>query len=69
MATPAPEAAWTSIEDLFDQTLGSRPAAPHLAMMKKAENERPEVKEFLHRALRLMAIAKASPANLTPMLA
>ena len=69
MATPAPEAAWTSIEDLFDQTLGSRPSAQNLAMIKKAENERPEVKEFLHRACRLMAIAKASPANMTPSLA
>jgi hypothetical protein len=69
MANSAPEAAWTSIEDLFDQTLGSRPSANHLALIKKAENERPEVKEFIHRALRLMAIAKASPANMTPSLA
>src|ERR1700722_2688805 len=69
MANSAPEAAWTSIEDLFDQTLGSRPSAQNLAMIKKAENERPEVKEFLHRACRLMAIAKASPANMTPSLA
>ena len=58
MANSAPEAAWTSTEDLFDRTLGSRPSANHLALIKKAENERPEVKEFLHRALRLMAIAK-----------
>jgi hypothetical protein len=69
MANSAPEAAWTSIEDLFDQTLGSRPSAQNLAMIKKAENERPEVKEFIHRALRLMAVAKASPANMTPTLA
>ena len=69
MANAAPEAAWTSIEDLFDRTLGSRPSADHLALIKKAENERPEVKEFLHRACRLMAIAKASPANMTPALA
>ena len=67
MANAAPEAAWTSIEDLFDRTLGSRPSAPHLALIKKAENERPEVKEFLDRACRLMAIAKASPANMTPI--
>ena len=69
MANSAPEAAWTSIEDLFDGTLGSRPSAPHLAIIKKAEHERPEVKEFLHRALRLMAIAKAPPAHITPSLA
>ena len=69
MANSAPEAAWTSTEDLFDRTLGSRPSATHLALIKKAENERPEVKEFLHRALRLMAIAKAPPAHITPSLA
>src|SRR5271163_3730067 len=69
MANSAPEAAWTSIEGLLDQTLGSRPSEPHLALIKKAENERPEVKEFLERACRLMAIANASPANITPSLA
>ncbi len=66
MTSPAADAAWASIEDLFDRTLGSRPSAAHLALIKKAENERPEVKEFLHRALRLMAIAKAPPAHITP---
>ena len=69
MTNSAEDAAWTSIEDLFDRTLGSQPSASHLAIIKKAENERPEVKEFLHRAFRLMAIAKASPANMTPTLA
>ena len=69
MANSAPEAAWTSIEDLFDRTLGSRPSAHHLAIIKKAENERPEVKEFLERACRLMAIANAPPAHMTPSLA
>jgi len=69
MANSAPEAPWTSTEDLFDRTLGSCPSATHLALIKKAENERPEVKEFLHRALRLMAIAKAPPAHMTPSLA
>jgi hypothetical protein len=69
MANSAENPAWTSIEDLFDQTLGSRPSAHHLEILKKAENERPEVKEFLHRALRLMAIAKIPPAHMTPTLA
>jgi hypothetical protein len=69
MANSAESAAWTSIEDLFDRTLGSRPSPQHLAIIKKAENERPEVKEFLERAVRLMAIAKAAPAHMTPTLA
>ena len=69
MANSAPEAAWTSTEDLFDRTLGSRPSATHLALIKKAENERPEVKEFLERAFRLMAISNAAPAHMTPSLA
>jgi SAM-dependent methyltransferase len=69
MANSAADHAWTSIEDLFDRTLGSRPSAHNLAIIKKAENERPEVKEFIHRALRLMAIANMPPTNMTPSLA
>jgi hypothetical protein len=69
MANAAEYAAWTSIEDLFDRTLGSRPSAHHLAIIKKAENERPEVKEFLDRTVRLMAIANTAPAHITPTLA
>jgi hypothetical protein len=60
---------WTSIEDLCDRTFGSRPSAHHLALLKKAENERPEVKEFLDRAFRLMVIANAAPVHMTPSLA
>jgi SAM-dependent methyltransferase len=69
MTNSAEDTAWTSIEDLFDRTLGSRPSAHHLAIIKKAENERPEVKEFLERACRLMAISNAAPAHMTPTLA
>jgi len=69
MANSAENAAWTSIEDLFDRTLGSRPSPHHLEILRKAENERPEVKEFLERAFRLMAISNAAPAHMTPSLA
>jgi SAM-dependent methyltransferase len=68
MTYSADDTVWT-IEDLFDRTLGSRPSAHHVAMLKKAENERPEVKEFLERALRLMAISNLAPAHMTPSLA
>jgi SAM-dependent methyltransferase len=69
MTSSAEDAAWASIEDLFDRNLGSRPSAHHLAVLKKAEHERPEVKEFLGRALRLMAISNAASAHMTPSLA
>jgi SAM-dependent methyltransferase len=63
------DTAWTSIEDLLDRTLGSRPSAQHMAVLKKAENERPEVKEFLERAFRLMVISNLAPEHMTPGLA
>jgi hypothetical protein len=69
MSYSAQDTAWTSIEDLCDRTLGSRPSALHVAVQKKAENERPEVKEFLERAFRLMAISNVAPAHMTPSLA
>jgi len=69
MTYSAEDTAWTSIEDLCDRTLGSRPSADHVAMLKKAENERPEVKEFLERAFRLMAISNVAAAHMTPSLA
>ncbi len=68
MTSSAEDTAWT-IEDLFDRTLGSRPSPHHVAMLKKAENERSEVKEFIERAFRLMAISNLAPAHMTPGLA
>jgi hypothetical protein len=69
MTDSAEDIGWTSIEDLFDRTFGSRPSAQHLAVIKQAENERPEVKEFLERTFRLMAISRVMPADMTPALA
>jgi hypothetical protein len=68
MTHSAEDTVWT-IEDLLDRTLGGRPSAHHVAMLKKAENERPEVKEFIERAFRLMAISNLAPAHMTPSLA
>jgi hypothetical protein len=62
------ETAWTSIEELFERTFGARSAAAHFPLLKKTENERAEVKEFVERAFRLMAIAKVTPENITPAL-
>jgi hypothetical protein len=61
--------SWTSIEELYDRMFGSRPSALHLALLKHAENERSEVKEFVERAFRLMVISNASPKNMMPSLA
>jgi hypothetical protein len=61
--------SWTSIEDLCDRTFGNRPSALHLTLLKHAENERPEVKDFIERAFRLMVISHAQPQNMTPSLA
>jgi SAM-dependent methyltransferase len=61
--------SWSSIEDLCDRTLGSRPSASQLAILKNAENERPEVKDFVERAFRLMVISHSPAENMTPSLA
>jgi hypothetical protein len=60
------ETAWTSIEELFDRTFGARSAAAHFPLLKKTENERAEVKQFVERAFRLIGIAKTPPENITP---
>src|SRR5271168_1527372 len=60
------ETAWTSIEDLFERTFGSRSLADHFPLLKRTENERPEVKEFIERAFRIMAISKVLPENIPP---
>jgi SAM-dependent methyltransferase len=69
MTQTALKTAWTSIEELCDRTIGGRLSANHLAILKNAENERPEVKDFVERAFRLMAISQAPPANMTHSLA
>jgi hypothetical protein len=63
------DTAWTSIEELFERSFGSRSAAGHFPLLKKAESERAEVKEFIERAFRLMAISKEVPKNISPGLA
>jgi hypothetical protein len=63
------ETAWTSMEELFERTFGSRSCADHFPLLKRVENERPEVKEFIERAFRIMAISKVLPENISPGLA
>jgi SAM-dependent methyltransferase len=63
------EAAWTSIEELFERTFGDRSYSDRFPLLKKAENERAEVKQFIERAFRIMAISKVVPENISPGLA
>ena len=63
------ETAWTSIEELFERTFGDRSYSDHFPLLKKAENQRAEVKEFIERAFRLMGISRTIPQNISPSLA
>jgi hypothetical protein len=63
------ETAWTSIGGLFERTFGDCSYADHFPLLKKTENERPEVKEFIERAFRLMAISRVAPENIAPSVA
>jgi hypothetical protein len=58
--------AWTSIEELFERTFGDGSYSDRFALLKKTENERAEVKQFIERAFRLMAISKTAPEDIPP---
>jgi hypothetical protein len=62
------ETAWTSIEELFERTFGDRSYSDHFPLLKKTEGQRAEVKEFIERAFRLMAISRVVPENISPSL-
>ena len=65
--TPEPE-RWT-IEELCDLYLGGRPSDAVLQLLKSAEGQRSEVRDFLERAFRLMALSKFDPRDLSPGMA
>lgn len=60
---------WNSIEELCDREFGRRPSPANLSMLKGIEDERADVREFVERAFRLMAMGRFDPANMTPALA
>ena len=60
---------WNTVEELCDRHLGGRPSEAVLQLLKKAEPQRPEVRDFLERAFRLMAITKFDPRDLSPAVA
>jgi SAM-dependent methyltransferase len=60
---------WKTVEELCDRYLGGRPSDAVLQLLKQAESQRPEVRDFLERAFRLMAITKFNPRDLSPSIA
>jgi hypothetical protein len=66
--TPGP-APWNTVEELCDRYLGARPSEAVLQLLKNAEQQRPEVRDFVERAFRLMALSKFHPRDLSPAVA
>lgn len=60
---------WNSIEELCDRYLGGRPSEAVLQLLKSAEQQRPEVRDFVERAFRLMALSKFDPRDISPAIA
>ena len=60
---------WNKIEELCDRYLGGRPSEATLQVLKNAEQQRPEVRDFVQRAFQLMAISKFDPHDLSPFVA
>jgi hypothetical protein len=62
-------AGWTTIEQLCDIHLGARPSAAALAQLKKTENAPAQVRDFVDRIFRIMALSGFEARNLAPSLA
>lgn len=60
---------WTTVEELWDRYLGGRPSETALQLLKKVEQQRPEVRDFVERAFQLMAISKFNPRDFAPFVA
>ena len=61
--------SWNTAEELCDRYLGGRPSEAALQLLKKVEQQRPEVRDFVERAFRLMAISKSSARDFAPNVA
>jgi SAM-dependent methyltransferase len=60
---------WSSVEELCDRYLGGRPSEAALQGLRSAEQQRPEVRDFVERAFQLMAISKFDPHDFSPFVA
>ncbi len=65
----AEQPRWNTVEELCDRYLGGRPSEAVLQVLKKAEQQRPEVRDFVERAFRLMAISRSDPRDISPFVA
>src|SRR5439155_13158774 len=60
---------WKNVEELCDRYLGGRPSEAALQVLRNAEQQRPEVRDFVERAFRLMALSKFDPRDFSPFVA
>jgi SAM-dependent methyltransferase len=60
---------WDKVEELCDRYLGGHPSEAALEVLRNAEQQRPEVRDFVERAFRLMAISKFHPRDFSPFVA
>ena len=60
---------WNKIEELCDRHLGGRPSQAALEVLRNAEQQRPEVRDFVERAFRLMELSKFDPRDFSPFVA
>ena len=60
---------WNKVEELCDRYLGGRPSEAALQVLRNAEQQRQEVRDFVERAFRLMAISKFDPRDFSPFVA
>ncbi len=60
---------WNTVEELCDRYLGGQPSDAVLQVLRNAEQQRPEVRDFVERAFRLMAVSKFDPRDIAPAVA
>jgi hypothetical protein len=59
----------STVEQLCDRYLGGRPSEAVLQLLRNVEHQRPEVRDFVERAFRLMALSKFDPRDIAPAVA
>jgi SAM-dependent methyltransferase len=69
MQTATEPRGWTSIEELCDRHLCSRPSPAVLPILKSLEHERQEVRDFIARTFQLMELSRFDVKDLSPMMA
>ncbi len=60
---------WNKVEELCDRYLGGHPSEAALQVLRNVEQQRPEVRDFVERAFRLMAISKSDPHDFSAFVA